>query len=58
MKKYQHIHLEKHVKFLVFCTITHIALWVNSDTSNKPAASKALVGTHLTTLYHSPKLTV
>jgi len=58
MNKYQHIHLEKHVKFQVFCIITHIPLWVNSYTSNKPAASKALVGTHLTTLYHSPKLTV
>jgi len=44
MNKYQHIHLEKHAKFQVFCIITHIVLWVNSDTSNKPAASKAFVG--------------
>jgi hypothetical protein len=51
--KYQHIHFEKHVKFQVFCITTHTAFWVNSDTSNKPAASKALVGTHLTTLCHS-----
>lgn len=55
MNKYQRIHLEKHVKFQVFCIITHIALWVNSD---KTCCLKVLVGTHLTTLYHSPKLTV